>query len=229
MSIALKDGDDELFSNYETEFQLAYGEVSQNLDEFASLPPAEQRRTATSIQRAIDEAYEIIDQMAVEVQSIPSSQRSKYNNKLRGYRSDIEKAKRRVKTLKDGIDRSELLGGASGANSEFNGSDVGADQRQQLLAGQESLERSSERLRESQRIANETESIGANILTDLRGQREQIVNSRNTLTEADNYVDKSLRTLRSMARRMAANKIITYAIIAILVLLIIFVLLSKFW
>lgn len=225
MSIALKDADDGLFSNYETEFQLAYGEISQNLDEFVHLTAAEQRKTATGIQRAIDEAYEIIDQMAVEVQSIPSSQRSRYNNKLRGYRSDIEKAKRRLKGLRENVDRNELLGEAS----QGVGRDVGADQRQQLLAGQESLDRSSERLRESQRVANETESVGANILTDLRAQREQIVNSRNTLTEADNYVDKSLRTLRSMARRMAANKVITYAIIAILVVLIIFVLLSKFW
>ena len=225
MSIALGDGESELFRNYETEFQLAYGEISQNLDDFSSFPPAEQRRTASSVQRAIEEAYEIIDQMTVEIQSIPSGQRSKYNSKVRTYRSDIDKAKRRIKQLAEDIDRNALLGGASGNNQ----ADVGADQRQQLLAGQDSLERTSERLRESQRVANETETVGASILNDLRGQREQIVNSRNTLGEADTYVDKSLRTLRSMARRMAANKVITYAIIAILVLLIMFVLVSKFW
>lgn len=78
-------------------------------------------------------------------------------------------------------------------------------------------------------MANETESIGANILTDLRGQREQIQNSRNTLLEADGYVDKSIRTLRSMTRRMAMNKVLTYLIIAVLVILILLVLASKFW
>lgn len=107
--------------------------------------------------------------------------------------------------------------------------DIALDQRQQLLSGTASLERSSQRLRDSQRIANETENIGANILTDLRGQREQIVNARNTLLEADGYVDKSIRTLRSMARRMATNRIITVAIITVLVILILLVIASKFW
>jgi vesicle transport through interaction with t-SNAREs 1 len=32
-------------------------------------------------------------------------------------------------------------------------------------------------------------------------QREQILNTRDTLMEADGYVDKSLRTLKGMARR----------------------------
>lgn len=122
-----------------------------------------------------------------------------------------------------------------GARAIDNGSgasksdDIALDQRQELLSGTASLERSSQRLRDSQRIANETELIGANILTDLRGQREQIINSRNTLMEADGYVDKSIRTLRGMARRMATNRIITVAIIAVLIILILLVIASKFW
>lgn len=120
--------------------------------------------------------------------------------------------------------RNELFGDRSTADG-----DIALDQRQQLLSGQDSLDRSSQRIRDSQRVANETESIGANILTDLRGQREQITNSRNTLLEADGYVDKSIRTLRSMTRRMAMNKVLTYLIIAVLVILILLVLASKFW
>jgi len=50
-------------------------------------------------------------------------------------------------------------------------------------------------------MANETENIGAGILGDLHAQREQILNARDTLMEADGYVDKSLRTLKGMARR----------------------------
>jgi len=77
------------------------------------------------------------------------------------------------------------------------------DQRQQLLSGTDRLERSSQRLQDSQRIANDTEALGANILTDLGSQREQLVHSRSTLVQADGYVDKSIRTLRGMARRWA--------------------------
>ncbi|KAF9338719.1 hypothetical protein BGZ91_008093 [Linnemannia elongata] len=70
-------------------------------------------------------------------------------------------------------------------------------------------------------------SLGANILSDLRGQREQIIHTRNTLLEADSSIDKASRTLKGMARRMATNKLITASIIAVLVLLILFVLYSK--
>ena len=126
--------------------------------------------------------------------------------------------------MSENADRKALFG-----NRDRGSDDIALDQRQQLLGGTASLDRSSQRLRDSQRIATETESIGANILGDLRGQREQIVNSRNTLTEADGYVDKSIRTLRGMARRMATNRIITIAIITILVILIFLVIASKFW
>lgn len=75
------------------------------------------------------------------------------------------------------------------------------DQRQQLLSGTDRLERSSQRLLDSQRIANETEGIGANILGNLREQREQIVNTHNTLNDSERYLDRSIKTLRGMARR----------------------------
>ena len=75
------------------------------------------------------------------------------------------------------------------------------NQRSRLLSGTERLERSTQRLQDSQRIANETENVGAGILSDLHAQRGQIINTRETLMEADGYIDKSLRTLKGMARR----------------------------
>ncbi len=161
--------------------------------------------------------------MSLEVQNISSSSRGSFNTKLRSYKADIDKSKRQLKEVVENEDRRQLFGGRS-VND-----DIALSQRQQLLQGNDSLERSSQRLKESQRIANETENIGASILTDLRGQREQIVNSRNTLLEADGYVDKSIRTLKSMTRRMATNKLITYAIIAVLIILILLTIASKFW
>lgn len=120
----------------------------------------------------------------------------------------------------DDEDRRQLFG------SKIYGKD---EQRSQLLQSNAALERTSERLRDSSRIANETEQIGSNIMLDLRSQREQLNNSRNTLFEADGYVDKSIQTLKSMTRRMATNKIITYSIIAVLIILIFLVIASKFW
>ena len=54
-------------------------------------------------------------------------------------------------------------------------------QRQRLLQGTSLLENGTERLAASTRLALETEDIGANILQDLRSQREQIEHSRDTV------------------------------------------------
>jgi vesicle transport through interaction with t-SNAREs protein 1 len=164
--------------------------------------------------------------MNIEVQNLPNNQRSSYNAKIRQYKSQAEVSKSELRKLLDDQDKYELYGNRY---SDFDDGSVGDQQRKQLLNNNSSLDRSSQRLRDSQRVALETESIGGNILNDLRSQREQISGARNTLQTADNYVDRSIQTLKSMSRRLTANKFISYAIIAVLILLIFLVLASKFW
>ena len=53
--------------------------------------------------------------------------------------------------------------------------------RARLLRGTSLLESGSKRLQDAQRVALETEEQGADILRDLRRQREQIENSRETV------------------------------------------------
>lgn len=214
----------DLFSTYELDFRLALQEAEAKFSSVSSTP-ALRTQTIRAIESATDEALEILDQMNIEVQNIPASSRSAYNTKIRLYRQEVEATKAKLRKLTDEDNRTQLFGerytdeDASGHN----------EQRKQLLSNSASLERTSDRLRDSQRIALETESIGGNILNDLRAQREQITNLRNTLLAADSYVDKSILTLKSMTRRITANKFISYAIIAVLILLILLVLASKFW
>lgn len=180
------------------------------------------------MEAASDEALEVLDQMSIEVQNLPSSQRLSFNSKIRNYKVQVDEHKTKLKQLLDNQDRHDLFGSRYRDDLD-SGDSLHDQQRKTLLNNASSLERSSDRLRESQRVALETESIGGNILNDLRAQREQITNSRNTLLAADNYVDKSIQTLKSMSRRITANKFISYAIIAVLILLIFLVLASKFW
>lgn len=214
----------DLFSTYELDFRLALQEAESKFSSVTS-NPALRTQTIRAIESATDEALEILDQMNIEVQNVPANSRSAYNTKIRQYRKDVEATKAKLRDLTDEESRSQLFG-LRYTDEDGPGHD---DQRKQLLSNNASLERSSDRLRESQRIALETENIGGNILNDLRAQREQIVNLRNTLLAADSYVDKSIQTLKSMTRRITANKFISYAIIAVLILLIFLVLASKFW
>ena len=142
-----------------------------------------------------------LDQMRIEKQNIPSTTRSRINPRFRNYETDLDASKRKLKSLSD--DRKALFGNRYSDNP---GGDEQLEQRQQLLSGTERLDRSSQRLRESQRIAHETEDIGRGTLADLQVQRETIQHTRQTLLESEGYVDRSVKTLRGMARRY----IVTY-------------------
>jgi len=159
---------------------------------------------------------------------------------------DLDGYRRRLQQLAD--DRSALFG----APYRDNPADAQVEQRQQLLAGTDRLDRSTQRLKHSQALAAETEAVGASTLADLERQRNIIEHTSDVLLESEGYVDRSIKTLRGMARRycdrmtpspveahlvsqanhcelrMATNRVITISIITILVLLIIAVIFSKF-
>lgn len=134
--------------------------------------------------------------MRMEKGNLPANQKHKTNIRFRNYETDVDIAKRKLSSLTS--DRSALFGKRY---TDTPGEDDQVAQRQQLLSGTDRLERSSGRLRESQRIALETEDVGRNTLADLARQRETIENTRQTLLESEGYTDRSNKTLRGMARR----------------------------
>ena len=133
--------------------------------------------------------------MNLEKSNIPSSTRSRANARYRNHSTDIDTLSRKLKSLSS--DRQALFGD----RYTDEPSDPVLEQRQQLLSGTERLGRSGERLRESQRIALETEAIGAGTLADLHQQRNVIENTHRNLQQSEGYVDRSVKTLRGMARR----------------------------
>lgn len=138
--------------------------------------------------------------MNLEKSNIPTSARSKANSRYRNAQTDIDTLSRRLKTLTS--DRAKLFGDRYTDDPEAGGArDAQLEQRQQLLSGTERLGRSSQRLRDSQRVALETEQIGAGTLADLHQQRNVIENTHRNLQQSEGYVDRSVKTLRGMARR----------------------------
>ncbi|KAK3343092.1 t-SNARE [Neurospora tetraspora] len=216
----------ELFKHYETEYQLVQADLVQKLDQISELTGEPRKAALSTAERALEEAGELLDQMNMEKQNVPSSSRTAINKRLRDYRSDVDKYRRKLQTL--ATDRSALFGGRYTDNPGSSSGDRHFEQRQQLLSGTDRLDRSTQRLKASQALAAETESIGASTLADLHRQREVIEHTTTILYESEGYVDRSVKTLKGMARRMATNRIITIAIITVLVLLIIAVIVSKF-
>ncbi|KAH7122367.1 t-SNARE [Dendryphion nanum] len=223
MSLIDADAGTERFGSYEAELKLVQADLNQQLDEIPELSGEPRKAAIAKAERALEEANELLGQMQLEKANIPANLKSKINTRYRNFQTDVDSAKRKLTSLAD--DRRALFGSRYTDNPT---TDDQLEQRQQLLSGTDRLNRSSNRLRESQRIALETEQIGAGTLGDLRTQREQIEHQRQVLLESESYTDRSIKTLRGMARRMATNRIITIAIITVLVLLIVAVIFSKF-
>ena len=131
--------------------------------------------------------------MEIEIQGIPQSLRPTYTTRIKSAKSDLSRYKKLSKDTLASLNRSDLLSrspgvGVSGVvkGSIGSGGHVDSDEpygdRTRLLAGTQLLEDGSRRLMDSQRIALETEEQGADILRSLRGQREQIVNARDTVS-----------------------------------------------
>jgi vesicle transport through interaction with t-SNAREs protein 1 len=218
------DAGTERFSGYEAELKLVQADLSQQIEQIKETTGEPRKAAISRAERALEEAEELIGQMRLEKSNIPANLKSKYNARVRNFEHDFDTHKRKLETYTS--DKSKLFGNRYTDDPESG--DAQLEQRQQLLSGTDRLNRSSGRLRESQRIALETEQIGAGTLSDLHRQREQITNTRERLLESESYTDRSIKTLRGMARRMATNRIITIAIITVLVLLIIAVIYSKF-
>ncbi len=138
-----------------------------------------------------------LDQMRLEKQNIPSATRNKINQRFRNFESDVDSCKRKLKNLAD--DRHALFG--SRYQDDPATMDAQNEQRQQLLSGTDRLARTSDRIRESQRVANETEQIGASALANLHQQRTVIEHTRGTILQSEGFVDRSVKTLRGMSRR----------------------------
>ncbi|KAJ4297785.1 t-SNARE VTI1 [Kalmusia sp. IMI 367209] len=217
------DAGTERFNGYEADLKLVQADLNQQIEVIKESTGEPRKAAISKAERALEEAEELIGQMHLEKSNIPANLKSKYNARFRNFQTDFDSAKRKLEGYSS--DRSKLFGDRYTDNPDV---DAQLEQRQQLLSGTERLQRSSGRLTAAQRMALETEEIGAGTLSDLSRQREQIENTRGRLLESEGYTDRSIKTLKGMARRMATNRIITIAIITVLVLLIIAVIFSKF-
>ena len=137
--------------------------------------------------------------MQFEKASVPASAKSKVTQRLRNHETAVDGLSRSLANVSS--NRAALFGSHYTDDPSASGGDEQLEQRQQLLSGTDRLNRSSNRLRESQRIANDTEQIGAGTLQDLATQRETIEHTRDNLLESEGYTDRSIKTLRGMARR----------------------------
>ncbi|XP_071808628.1 vesicle transport through interaction with t-SNAREs homolog 1A-like isoform X1 [Asterias amurensis] len=205
---------------FEHQFASISAEITTKINKIPQLSGNEKKQQSSSAERQLDEARELLEQMDLEIRSIPSTDRQRYSTRLRSYETELtrlEKDLRKAKiAFRDGeASRDELLGLDDGRQSE--------DQRARLLDNTERLERSGKKLDAGYKMTVETEQLGQGILDNLQRDREKIQRSRARLRETDAGVGQSSRVLSAMMRRIIQNRILMVFLAVIFLVVIVLV------
>ncbi|KAF9552788.1 vesicle transport v-snare protein vti1 [Agrocybe pediades] len=218
-----------LFDAYEQDFKHLISSISDKLEGNGRNQVGEQRKAALrKVEIELDEADDIVSQLEVEIQGIPQSVKQPYTARLKQAKADLTKYKKLSKEQHSQAARSDLLSSYNRAGASNSDDPYGErSDRTRLLAGTETLNDGSRRIAESTSLALETENHGADILRTLRGQREQIENSRNMLNSADTHIDRASGTLKGMIRQMHKQRFILSGIGVFFVVLVLTILYFK--
>ncbi|XP_060097667.1 vesicle transport through interaction with t-SNAREs homolog 1A isoform X1 [Heteronotia binoei] len=197
------------FEGYEQDFAVLTAEITNRIGKVPKLLGDEKRQMVSNVEKQLEEARELLEQMELEVREIPPQSRGMYSSRMRSYKQEMEKLeadfKRSRIAYSDEV-RNELLG--DDGNSSAIQLIKLREERAHLLDNTERLERSSRRLEAGYQIAVETEQIGQEMLENLSHDREKIQRARERLRETDANLGKSSRILTGMLRRIIQNRIL---------------------
>uniref|UniRef100_A0A914ZH42 Vesicle transport through interaction with t-SNAREs homolog 1A n=1 Tax=Parascaris univalens TaxID=6257 RepID=A0A914ZH42_PARUN len=209
-----------LFGDFEQQYSVQTAEITSRIGGLANLEKHERLGGIQHVQRLLVDVESLLEQMELTVRELDpaSSERSKYDLRVRSYRNDkkqldgeLDKA---IQRLKENAGREELMA--------FD-NEISLDQQDQLIENTERLERTSRRLQDTYRMVVETEQIGAEVLGDLSSQRETISRARDRLREADSDLNRSRKVLSQMIRRVIQNRLLLLVIAVLLLFSLVFI------
>ncbi|XP_054061272.1 vesicle transport through interaction with t-SNAREs homolog 1A isoform X4 [Rissa tridactyla] len=147
------------FESYEQDFAVLTAEITGRIGKVPKLVGDEKKQMVANVERQLEEAKELLEQMELEVREIPPQSRGMYSSRMRSYKQEMGKLeadfKRSRIAYSDEV-RNELLG--DDGNSSENQLIKLREERAHLLDNTERLERSSRRLEAGYQIAVETDS-----------------------------------------------------------------------
>ncbi|XP_038677472.1 vesicle transport through interaction with t-SNAREs homolog 1A isoform X2 [Scyliorhinus canicula] len=205
------------FEVYEQDFGTLTAEITNKVGRIPKLSGDDKKSMVANVEKQMEEARELLEQMDLEVREIPLQSRGLFSTRMKSYKQELEKLDKDFKRSRiaysDEVNlRNELLGD-DGNTSE--------KQRACLLDNTERLERSTRRLEAGYQLTVETEQIGQEILENLHHDKEKIQRARERLRETDTNLGKSSRVLTGMLRRIIQNRILMFILGAIILLTIV--------
>ncbi|XP_077507159.1 vesicle transport through interaction with t-SNAREs 1a isoform X2 [Amblyomma americanum] len=207
-----------LMETFEQQYASLTADITSKSSRILNLPPDEKTAMVAEVERHLEEANELLEQMELEVRTLSVGARPKYQNRVKSYQAELARLRKEFRARVAFSDelkyREELL-----SNDDNCATD---DQRQWLLDNTERMERSTRLLKGGYKLALETEKVGAAILSDLSSQRETITRAREKVKETDYDIGKSSHVLSGMMRRAMQNRAVLYLVATLVLVTIVF-------
>lgn len=211
--MALTEGDTGVFAEYDAEFTTLLRSSSRAIASSASASAP-----AGALDRADRELFEAaallqsmeLEAAAGDASALREAVQTRRDDVAR-VRKDLRAARIAVAKGRDEATRSALF---AGVNDDVEAGSL--EHRARLLNDSEKLERGSELILDSRRNIAQTESVSVQIMEDLQAQRGTILRARQNLSGVDSGLDQSTSILSAMNRRALMNKMIIYAVLAII-------------
>lgn len=206
-----------LLEGYEQQYGVITASITARTAKLSSATIGEDRRSVIQhIEKEVEEAKEILEQMGLEARELAAASRTKYQTRIQSYSVELDRLDGDFRKAKTSYYRAreDLLGESD--QDYYDGS-----QKQSLIDNTEKLERGNRRLEVGYQVAIETEQIGNQIMTDLNEQRETIQRTRARLRDTDDELGISGRVLNRMVLRIMQNRLVIVGVVLLILFAII--------
>ncbi|XP_059517386.1 vesicle transport through interaction with t-SNAREs homolog 1A isoform X5 [Myotis daubentonii] len=79
------------FEGFEQDFAVLTAELTSKIARVPRLPPDEKKQMVANVEKQLEEAKELLEQMDLEVREIPPQSRGMYSNRMRSYKQEMGK------------------------------------------------------------------------------------------------------------------------------------------
>lgn len=201
-----------LIDNYEQQYAILTADITAKIGRIAVLNSSEKRPFIQDVDRELEEAQELLEQMELEVRGVSGSARDRLRVRVESHRAELKRLTQEFDLSKNSKNDVIDLGIEE---SWDNG--ISEDQRKRLLDASERIDRTGRTLQNGYRMVLETEEIGTQVLKDLHDQRETIQRSRGRLRDTDAELGRGSRLLSGMIFRAFQQRLILATVTLVLI------------
>ncbi|XP_031836027.1 vesicle transport through interaction with t-SNAREs 1a [Nomia melanderi] len=192
-----------LIDSYEQQYAVLTADITAKIGRISTQSDSEKRAFVQDVDRQIEEAQELLEQMDLEVREVNSASRDRLRGQVKSHRAELKRLTQEFQLAKK--PKEDII---EISREDSWDSSITEDQKKRLLDSSERIERSGRTLQNGYRMVLETEEIGSQVLMELHNQRETIQRGRGRLRETDAELGRGSRLLSGMIFRNLQQRII---------------------